>query len=127
MRFLTELWAEEVAGRLAADDEVGDAAEGQRAVLDLVVPDAPDGAVRLSLAVCDRRVDLRYCDAATGADAVVTYGYRTAVRIAAGELTPADAFGLGLAAVSGDLDRVVRLEELFDEFTRVVAGVPCEY
>ena len=127
MRFLTEHWLEEVAGRLATDDEVGDAAEGRSAVLDLLVPDAPAGAVRLSLAVRDRRVDLRYGDPSAEADAVVTYGYGTAVRIAVGELSPADAFGLGLATVSGDLDRVVGLEELFDEFTRVVASVSCQY
>lgn len=127
MRFLTEPWTTEVSRRLVADDEVGDAADGRRAVLDLVVPDAPEGAVRLSLTVRDGSVDLRYDDDAIEADAVVTYGYGTAVRIAVGELSPADAFGLGLATVSGDVDRVVGLEELFDEFTRVVAGVSCKY
>ena len=106
-RFLSEAWF----NAIARSANPVDPAEPARLTVQQVVTGTPDGEVRYTVSVGDRRATVQ-AGSASHVDVTFTEDYPTAVAIARGELTTQAALLAGRIRVTGNLAALARRQDL---------------
>ena len=122
LRYLSLDWIEGVAGRVAADEGLGELARRHAIGFTQVVAGGPDGSVTYHLQVGDGRISF----AAGPADPEhvrMEQTWDTAVAVATGRLNAQEAFVNGRIRLHGDQQRLLDAQPLFGALDSVFSAV----
>lgn len=126
VKFLSDEWLSEVAGRLNANDGFQNAAKGQSARLLNEVTGAPGGDVKYGFVLDGGKVDLVKGDI-ENPEATLTQNYETAVSMSKQELTGQQAFMQGKVKITGNLMKMMQLQGVFGAMPTAVGDLEVEY
>lgn len=122
MEPLSEQWMDAVTTTIAAEADLPDPVTDRRTVVGLTVTREDGEPTAMHLDVEPGGVALRPGAAGSGA-AVLTCSAGTLARMYRGEVTSGDAFRGGLVALSGEIEALAGLEEVFDEVVFAMGAV----
>lgn len=125
VRFLSQEWAEALAGALNQDDAFRQAAGNQSVRIQQVITTADDDA-HYWLALDDGEIDLGV-GSIPDPDATVTQTYETAVALARGELGAVAAFMTGKIKIDGNLMQLMQLQGALSRLGDVMRGLDVDY
>lgn len=125
VQFLSEGWANELKGRLNADEEFKKSLGSKNATL-LQVVGGGDGERRFWLQIDNGTVDLQMGNLQSP-DATITEDYETAVALAQGQLNPVSAFMSGKIKISGNMMLLMQLQGPLTGLPRVMREMDVDY
>ena len=122
VRYLSLDWIDELARRVAADEQLRELAAAHEIGLTQVVSGGPDGDVTYHLQVAGG--DVRFGPGpATPEDVRMEQSWDTAVAVATGELNAQEAFVNGHIRLVGDQQRLLEAQPVFGALDAVFADV----
>lgn len=124
--FLSDEYLSEVEGRLNTHDGFQTAAKGQAAKLQQVVTGAPQGDVHYGFVLDGGKVQVTRGDI-DGPEATIAQGYETAVAMSKGELTGQAAFMQGKLKITGNLMKMMQLQNVFAAMPTALQGMDVDY
>lgn len=125
VKFLSQEWAEALAGALNKDDAFRRAAGNQSVRIQQVITTADDDS-HYWLALDDGEIDLGV-GSLPDPDATVTQTYETAVALARGELGAVAAFMTGKIRIDGNLMQLMQLQGALSRLGDVMRGLDVDY
>ena len=126
VKFLSEEWAQEVTNALNSSEEFKSAAGNQAVKLQQVVTDAPDGEAKYYFTLDGGNAQVALGEL-SDADATLTQNYETAAAIAKSELNAQQAFMQGKLKISGNMMKLMQLQNVFNALPKAVSGIDVEY
>jgi putative sterol carrier protein len=126
VKFLSQEWADAMTGALNSSEDFKKAATGQQAKLQQVVTDAPDGEAKYYFKLEGGNAEVALGELAD-AEATITQNYETAVGINKQELNPQNAFMQGKLKISGNMMKLMQLQNVVNTMPKAVADVDIEY
>nr|MBA2601885.1 SCP2 sterol-binding domain-containing protein [Actinomycetota bacterium] len=127
VKFLSEEWANEMTEKLNSSDEFKSAAGTQQVKLQQVVTDAPDGGETKYYFTLDGGQAQVGIGEVSDADATLTQTYETAAAITKSELNAQQAFMQGKLKISGNMMKLMQLQNVFNAMPKAAEGVEVEY
>jgi putative sterol carrier protein len=126
VKFLSQEWAEQISGALNSSPDFRRAAASKSVGLQQVVTDTPDGEVRyyFSLQGGDATIALGEL---TEPDATVSQSYQTAVAMSRGDMGATQAFMQGKLKITGNMMKLMQLQEVLGAMPAAVKSVPVDY
>ncbi|MGI8707734.1 MAG: SCP2 sterol-binding domain-containing protein [Actinomycetota bacterium] len=127
VKFLSEEWANEMTEKLNSSDEFKSAAGTQQVKLQQVVTDAPDrGETKYYFTLDGGQAQVGIGEV-SDADATLTQTYETAAAITKSELNAQQAFMQGKLKISGNMMKLMQLQNVFNAMPKAAEGVEVEY
>jgi len=127
VKFLSEEWANEMTDKLNSSDEFKSAAGSQQVKLQQVVTGSPDGGETKYYFTLDGGQAQVGLGEVSDADATLTQTYETAAAITKSELNAQQAFMQGKLKISGNMMKLMQLQNVFNAMPKATAGVEVEY
>ena len=126
VKYLSEEWASSVTEALRRSSDFQSAAAGKSVKIQQVVTDAPQGEVRYYFDLTDGDPHIALGEL-PGAEATITQDYPTAVGIDKGELHATAAFMQGKVKISGNMMKLMQLQNVIGTVPGAVSSVDIEY
>jgi putative sterol carrier protein len=123
--FLSSEWAQALTTALNADEVFRQAIATQRATIQQVIT-REEGDTQYWIKIADGAIDMGV-GAAEGADATITQGYETAVKLATGELSAVTAFMTGKIKIGGNMGLLLGLQGAFSQLPAAMASLDVQY
>ena len=127
VKFLSEEWASEMTERLNSSDEFKSAAGNQQVKLQQVVTDAPAGGETKYYFTLENGQAQVGLGEVSDADATLTQTYETAAAITKSELNAQQAFMQGKLKISGNMMKLMQLQNVFNAMPKAAEGVEVQY
>lgn len=127
VKFLSEEWARELTDALNSSEEFKKAAANQRARIQQVVTDTPDGGdVKYYFKLDDGSAEIALGEL-VDAEATISQNYETAAAINRQEVNAQNAFMQGKLKIQGNMMKLMQLQGVVNTIPRAVSGIDVEY
>ncbi|HZJ52345.1 MAG TPA: SCP2 sterol-binding domain-containing protein [Actinomycetota bacterium] len=126
VKFLSQEWAEQISAALNSSAEFRSAATSKGMGLQQVVKDAPEGEIRYYFALENGDASIALGEL-TNPDATVEQSYETAVAMSRGEIGASQAFMQGKLKISGNMMKLMQLQDVLGAMPAAVESVPVDY
>ena len=126
VKYLSEEWATSVTDALCRSNDFQSAAAGKSVRIQQVVTGAPQGEVRYFFNLVDGEPNIALGEL-PDAEATITQDYPTAVGIDKGELHATAAFMQGRVKISGNMMKLMQLQNVIGTVPAAVSELDIEY
>ena len=122
--FLSKEWADAVTAALNSSEEFAAAASSHSARVQQIVTGGAETRYYFTVDAGSARIGLGEVE---GAEATITQSYDTAVAISTRELSPQQAFMQGKLKVTGNLMKLLQLQEVLSALGKALSDVEVDY
>jgi putative sterol carrier protein len=123
---LSQEWADQVTSALNSSPDFRSASDSKSVGLQQVVKDTPEGEVRYYFSLQEGEASIALGDL-TDPDATVEQSYETAVAMSRREMGATQAFMQGKLKITGNLMKLMQLQEVLGAMPGAVQSVPVDY
>jgi putative sterol carrier protein len=123
--FLSSEWAQALTKELNADEAFRQAIAAQSASIQQVITRDGDDT-KYWIKIADGAIDMGLGEM-EGAEATITQGYETAVKLATGELSAVTAFMTGKIKIAGNMGLLLGLQGAFSQLPAAMASLDVQY
>jgi putative sterol carrier protein len=126
VKFLSQEWTDQVTSALNSSPDFRRASASKSVGLQQVVKDTPEGEVRYYFSLQEGEASIALGEL-TDPDATVEQSYETAVAMSRREMGATQAFMQGKLKITGNLMKLMQLQDVLGAMPAAVKSVPVDY